>query len=59
MFTQHRGRERIWVAESEVDWWLRFWGRQGVPAARWKDYTRWGGRFYPPTDSDSRILLRW
>ena len=58
VFTQHRGTERVWVKESEVEWWLSFWGKQGVPAARWKDYLRWGRSFYPPTDSAERITLR-
>lgn len=47
VFTQHRGTERVWVTESDVDYWLDFWHRSGVPAARWRDYRTWGG-FFPP-----------
>ena len=51
-FTQHRGLDRTWVPKAEEEWWIRWWGRQGVPAARWKDYLRWGRRFTPPPDDD-------
>ena len=57
-FHQERGLERTWVPKAEESYWIEFWGKGGVPAARWKDYLRWGRRFYPPTDSAERITLR-
>jgi hypothetical protein len=56
-FHQERGLERTWVPRDEESWWIAFWGKGGVPAARWKDYLRWGRQFYPPTDSAERITL--
>jgi hypothetical protein len=47
VFTQHRGTERVWVTETEVDHWLAFWHKGGCPAARYRDYQKWGG-FFPP-----------
>lgn len=47
VLTQHRGMERLWVRESDVEWWIRFYGRHGAPCVRWRDYQRWGG-FWPP-----------
>lgn len=46
-FHQERGLERTWVPKAEESYWIAFWGRAGVPAARWKDYLAWGRRFYP------------
>lgn len=49
--------ERTWVPKAEEDWWIRFWGRGGIPAARLRDYQRWGGFFPRLTDSSDRIRL--
>jgi hypothetical protein len=51
-FRQDYGLERTWVPKADEDYWIAFWGRGGVPAARWKDYLRWGRRFYPPPGED-------
>ncbi len=56
-FRQDDGLTRTWVPKAEEAWWIRFWGRGGVSAARWTDYLRWGRRFYP-TDSADRVMLR-
>lgn len=45
-FSQRRGLQRTWVPKDEESWWIEFWGRGGIPAARWADYHRWGG-FWP------------
>lgn len=47
MLRQERGLERVWVPVDEEDYWLGFWTRLGVPAARLADYKAWGG-FFPP-----------
>ena len=57
-FRQERGLERTHVPRADEEWWISFWGRGGVPAARWRDYLRWGRRFYPPTESADRVMLR-
>lgn len=54
LFRQDRGVERLWVPKAEEAYWIAFWGKGGTPAARWKDYVRWGG-FYPPAIGDHRI----
>jgi hypothetical protein len=51
-FHQERGLERTWVPRDEESWWIAFWGKGGVPAARWKDYLRWGRQFYDPAPDD-------
>jgi hypothetical protein len=56
-YRQDRGIDRTWVPKAEESWWIAFWGRGGVPAARWKDYLAWGRRFYPPADSADRVML--
>jgi hypothetical protein len=56
-FSQHAGHQRVWVPEADVEWWLRFWGRQGRPAARWRDYRAWGG-FWPTEPADTVMLRR-
>jgi hypothetical protein len=56
-FHQERGLERTWVPKAEESWWIAFWGKGGVPAARWKDYLAWGRSFYPPTESADRVTL--
>ena len=55
---QERGIERTWVPKAEEAYWIAMWERAGMPAARWRDYVRWGHNFYPPTDSVERITLR-
>lgn len=55
VFTQQRGTERVWVTESEVEWWLRFWRRQGVPAARYSTWRK-GGFFF--TDDEWGVTMR-
>lgn len=60
-FHQERGLERTWVPKAEESYWIEFWGKGGVPAARWKDYLRWGRRFYPPPTDDvirDRVMVR-
>jgi len=47
VFRQAHGKQRVWVPEADVEWWLRFWARQGAPTCRWRDYRSWGG-FFPP-----------
>jgi hypothetical protein len=56
IFTQHRGRERVWVPEADVEWWLRFYGRGGAPACRWRDYVAWGG-FWPPHPGATELMF--
>ena len=56
VFTQQRGTERVYVAERDVDWWIAFYGRGGVPACRLRDYRRWGGFWPRLTDRDSRAM---
>jgi hypothetical protein len=51
-YRQDRGIDRTWVPKDQESWWIAFWGRGGVPAARWKDYLAWGRRFYPPPEVD-------
>jgi hypothetical protein len=55
-FSQHAGHQRVWVPEADVEWWLHFWGRQGRPAARWRDYRAWGG-FWPPHPETAGELM--
>jgi hypothetical protein len=55
VFTQDRGAERVWVTESEVEWWLAFWHRGGVPATRYSSYRK-GGFFF--TDDEWGESLR-
>lgn len=55
MFTQHRGPERVWVAESDVDYFIKLYARGGSPAARWSDYRK-GGFFF--TDDEWGVSLR-
>lgn len=55
VFTQHRGMERVWVTESEVDWWLRFWRGQGVPATRYSTWRK-GGFFF--ADDEWGVTMR-
>lgn len=47
IFTQDHGTRRVWVPESEVDWWIGFYAKEGAPVVRWRDYHAWGG-FFPP-----------
>jgi hypothetical protein len=57
-FHQERGLERTWVPKAEESEWIAFWGRAGVPAARWADYHRWGRRFYPKLQSADIVMMR-
>lgn len=56
VFTQQRGQERVWVAEADVERWLRFWHRHGSPACRWRDYREWGG-FWPRTATETSVMF--
>ena len=56
-FRQDRGRTRGWVPEADVEWWLAFWARQGVPACRWRDYREWGGFFPPHPESSGELMI--
>jgi hypothetical protein len=55
-FSTKRGLERVWVPGGEESEWIARFGRMGIAAARWSDYTRWGRRFYPPTNSADRFM---
>lgn len=55
VFTQHRGKETVWVTEADVEQWLAFWHRGGVPACRWRDYQAWGG-FFPPLRAATELM---
>jgi hypothetical protein len=57
IFRQSSGRERVWVPEADVERWLTFWGRQGVPACRWRDYRSWGGFFPPHPESVGEVMI--
>lgn len=60
IFRQDR-TERYWVPRADEEYWIRWWGAGGVPAARWKDYVRWGHSFWPPTRDDvirAKVMLQ-
>lgn len=44
--------ERTWVPRAEEDYWIRYWQAGGYPAARWRDYVRWGHYYFPPPSDD-------
>lgn len=57
-FNPRNGRtERTWVPRADEEWWLRFWGKQGTPAARLADYQRWGGFFPPHPESVDEVMI--
>ena len=60
-FDQERGLERWYSYRGDEDYWIRFYGRLGIPCARWRDYEAWGHRFFPPPPDDvirGKVTLR-